>query len=519
MADDYLLGMDIGTTNIKAIIIDAKGRILAKASRKLSLIMPAPQYVEQDADEWWSSAVQIFQELRSKTGSAVMDNIRGICVSSQTVTLLPVDREGRPLRNAIIWMDNRADREVEYLTEQIGLERYMHIIGTGPSGTFLAGKLLWFRINEPELFDRTYRILQASSYVNYKLTGEMTMDISQASMTQCLDRNTVKWSDTVGMAMGVDLNTLLPQPLPCGKIIGSVTKIAAAETGLKEGIPVMAGASDCQTSMYATGITKVGEAGESSGTSSMLFVGSSVQSRPECAVSTKPCDIKGMPYIFDAPLSSTGASIEWFLNTIGKEYEILAAKQGISRYDYLNLAAGNVPAGAGGVFFHPYLQGERAPLWNSHARGMFIGMTLNTTTDDMARAVLEGTAFALRHVAEVIANEGAGIESLRITGGGAKSRTWSRIKASMLNVPVMITDERCGEVPFGDALIAGRSAGIFPDLKASINELVSIREVVEPDPEWARYYDDSFPYFKELYSVLDQPLKELQRIQSDLLHL
>ena len=512
MINDYLLGMDIGTTNIKAIVINAAGQIQAKASRKISLIMPAQHRVEQDAEQWWRNAAEIFQELKAKTGTPVFDNIRGICISSQTVTLLPVDKAGNTLRNAIIWMDNRADEEVGYLTECIGLKRYMEIIGTRPSGTFLAGKLLWLKKNEPEVFGRTHRILQASSYVNYRLTGEMTMDISQAAMTQCLDRNTGRWSETVGAAIGADLDSLLPKPLPCGEIIGRVTKAAASETGLKEGIPVMAGASDCMTSMYATGMTKIGDAGESSGTSSMLFVASTMQSRPDCAVSTKPCDIEGMPYIFDAPLSSTGASIEWFLNTIGKEYEMLAAKQNISRYDYLNLVTENIPAGSGGVFFHPYLQGERAPLWNSHARGMFIGMTLNTTTDDLARAVLEGTAFAIRHVAEVIADEGTKIESLRITGGGAKSRTWSKIKASMLNVPVFITDEKCGEVPFGDALIAGRSTGIFPDLKAALKELVTIKEVIEPEPEWVKYYDDVFPFFKKIYASLDDTLRNMQDI-------
>jgi len=500
MADDYLLGMDIGTTNIKAIVINSAGQIQAKASRKISLIMPAPQYVEQDAEQWWNCAVEVFKELRSKTGSTVMDNIRGICVSSQTVTMLPLDRDGKILRNAIIWMDNRADDEVRYLTEKIGLKRYMDIIGTSPNSTFLARKILWLMRNEPGILAGTHRILQVSSFVNYRLTGEMTMDISQAAMTQCFDRNTGRWSETVGKAIGVDLDDLLPQPLPCGEIIGCVTKTASEETGLKEGIPVMAGASDCMTSMYTTSMTKIGDAGESSGTSSMLFVASTKQSRPDCAVSTKPCDIEGVPYIFDAPLSSTGASLEWFLRTIGKK----------DQYDHLNLAAASVPAGSRGVFFHPYLQGERAPLWNSHSRGMFIGMTLNTTTDDMARAVLEGTAYAIRHVAEVIADEGAKIESLRITGDGAKSRTWSKIKASMLNVPVLITDKKCGEVPFGDTLIAGRSVGIFKDLKASINELVAIKEVIEPEPEWVKYYDDTFPYFKKIYASLDDTLRELQ---------
>ncbi len=513
MINEYLLGMDMGTTNIKAIIIDAKGNMIAKASRKQNLIQPRPLYVEQDANEWWKSAVEIFSELRLKAGNSVMENIRGICVSSHTVTILPLDKEGNILRNAIIWMDNRADAEVKELTEKIGLERYRNIIGTNPSGTFMAGKLLWMKKNEPHTLEKTEKILQASSYINYRLTGVMSMDESQASMTQCWDRNNEAWSKTVGDAIGVDLDLLLPHPKPCGEIIGTVSQKASFETGLKKGIPVMAGASDCMTSMYATGMTKITDAGESSGTTSMIFVGSKKQSRPECMVSTKKCDLPGMPYIYDAPLSATGASLEWFLNTMGKEYELHASKNNIGRYEYMNIAAEKVKAGSNGVFYYPYLQGERAPLWNSYARGLFIGMSLGTTLDDMARAVLEGTAFAIRHVVEVIKDEGAKVSSLRITGGGAKSRTWSKIKAAMLGVPVLTLDEKTGEVPFGDTLIAGKSVGIFENLSESIKELIDVKEVIEPDREWAEYYDDAFPYFKEMYLKLEETLKNLQEMQ------
>ncbi len=514
MSGEYLLGMDMGTTNIKAIIMDAEGRMIASASAKQSVIRPKPLYAEQDADAWWRSAAEIFRTLRQKAGADVTENIRGICISSHSVTLLPVDKSGKPLRNAIIWMDNRADREVRELTGKIGFERYRNIIGTQPSATFLAGKLLWLKKNEPEILEKTEKILQASSYINYKLTGRMTMDISQAAMTQCLDRESGKWSKTVGNAIGVELDRLLPQPLPCTEMIGCVTEAAAAETGLAAGIPVAAGASDCMTSMYATGMTQVGDAGESSGTTSMVFVGSRTQNRPECAVSTKPCDIEGMPYLYDAPLSATGASIEWFLNTVGRDFEMRAAECGTDRYAYLNLAADRAKAGSGGVFYYPYLQGERAPLWNTYARGMFIGMSLDTTTEDLARSVLEGTAFAIRHVVDVIRAEGAEVSSLRISGGGAKSRTWSKIKASMLQVPVYLLDEKSAEAPFGDVLIAGKAAGLFTDLKESLKTLVTVKEIIEPQQEWAAYYDAVYPYFLEMYQKLDGSLKRLQDTRS-----
>ena len=246
----------------------------------------------------------------------------------------------------------------------------------------------------------------------------------------------------------------------------------------------------------------------------MIFAASASPGRPDCAVSTKPCDLPGMPYIYDAPLSATGASLEWFLNTIGREYASLALKQGMDPYEYMNRAAESAKAGSSGVFYYPYLQGERAPLWNSHARGMFIGMTVSTTTEDLARAVLEGTAFAIRHVCSVIRQEGARIDSLRITGGGAKSRTWAKIKASMLKVPVLLMDEKSGEVPLGDVLIAGRAVGLFENVEDAINRLIAVKEVIMPDPAWAACYDEAYPFFLEIYEKLDDTLARLHQARN-----
>lgn len=510
--DSYLLGMDVGTTNIKAILYGEDGSVVASASRQNQLIMPKPNFVEQSAMEWWSNAREIFREITQKAGTEIVSSIKGICISSHTITLLPLDGDGNVLRNAIIWMDSRSQRELDEIMGQLGEKRYISIIGAQPSVTFLPNKLLWMKKNEPEILQKTRFVMQANSYLNYCLTGVISMDLSQASLSQCLDCNTMEWSGDISRAIGIDLDRILPKPQKSGEVIGAVTRQAAAETGLVEGIPVVAGASDCMTSMYATGMSKLGEAGESSGTTSMIFVGSDKKSAADLPVTTKPCDIAGMPYVYDAPITTTGAAINWYLDTIGTEEKRIATERNRNVYDYLNQEAASAQAGSNGVIFLPYLQGERAPLWNSYAKGMFVGLTLNTGRKEMARAIFEGTSFAIRHVMDTIRQAGAAAESIRITGGGARSKTWSQIKASMLHMPVLLLDEKTGEVPFGDALIAGNAVGVFSDLSEAVQRLITVKEVIEPDPEWEKIYDELYPFYLNMYRHLDQDLYQLQRV-------
>ncbi len=512
----YLIGMDLGTTNVKAILLREDGTVVASASRANQLIFPGPSQVEQDANLWWSNAAEILRKITSAAGPEIVASIKGICVSSQTVTMLPVDEEGTPLRNGLIWMDSRSAKELQFIKDELGFDHFVKIIGAQPDVAFLPNKILWFMKNEPELFARTKAILQASSFINLKLTGQFTMDIDQAARCQCLDITTMDWSPEISRVIGVDLNSILPKPVAVNEIIGTVTTQAAAETGLLEGIPVAAGASDAMASMYATGLSRLGEAGESSGTTSLVFVGSGVKSAPDVPVVTKPCAIEGMPYLFDAPINTSGAAINWYLDTFGEADRKLAREKGINVYELLNQEALTVPAGSNGVMFFPYLLGERAPLWNSHARGMFIGMSLDTTRKEMIRAVFEGTAFALRHVMETVKDAGARANCLRITGGGSKSRTWSMIKASMLRLPVYILDERSGDVPFGDTLIVGNAVGVFPDLTGTIDKLIQVKEVIEPNEEWAAAYDKLYPFYLKMYQHLDGDLKDFKDVVGSL---
>ncbi|WP_027870051.1 FGGY-family carbohydrate kinase [Eubacterium sp. AB3007] len=509
--ENYLLGMDCGTTNIKAVILGEDGVVVCEASRPNKFINPGPGMQEQDAHMWWKNASSIIREITEKAGEAIVKRIRGISVSSHTVSLLPLDEQGEPLRNAMTYQDGRSSVELEELVDTIGRDRFVEIIGGQPSIAFLPAKLYWYKKHEPELFARTDCLLQCSSYINYKLTGEKTSDIDQASRTQCMDRTTNKWSREIGDAMGIDLDSILPPPRPVDDIIGFVTNEAAEQTGLLAGIPVIAGCSDAMASMYATGMSRLGEAGEASGTTSLVFVGSTEASAPDVPVVTRPCGIDGVPWIFDAPIQASGASLKWFIETMAAEERAYAEEHGENIFAYLNELALEAPAGCRGLYFFPYLLGERAPLWNDHAKGMFIGMGMDTSRAELTRSIFEGTAFALRHVMETIRESGGTARTIRVCGGGAKSRTWNMIKASMLKMPVYILADDSGDVPVGDCMIVGKKVGVFKSFEEASSRAIRVKEIIQPVDEWVEVYDKLYPYYVKMYQHLDQDLKELKQ--------
>ena len=504
--------MDCGTTNIKAVVLSDSGEIVAEASRPSKPIYPGPGMHEQDANAWWKDASDIFKDLMIQTGFERSRNLAGICISSHTVSMLPVDKDGTPLRNALIYQDERSNVERHEITRKVGTDRFIRIVGGQPSVAFLPNKILWFMRNEPQLFAKTRYIMQASSYINYKLTGVFSSDMDQATRTQCLDISTLKWSDVIGDAIGVDLNEILPPLYNMDDVIGSVTEEAHALTGLPVGTPVLAGCSDAIAAMQATGMCRLGEVGESSGTSSLVFVGGLEQSEPDVPVVTRPSPIDGIPWIFDAPITTTGASLKWYIEKMAGEERAYCAANDLNIFNYLNELALKAQPGSGKLIFFPYLMGERAPLWNDHARGMFIGLSMTTSRSDLIRAVFEGTAFALRHVIETVRESGGRADTLRVCGGGAKSRAWNIIKASVLNMPVYVLDESSGDVPVGDCLIAGHKLGLFPDLEEASKKIIKVKEVIQPDPEWVKVYDKLYPLFVSMYEHLDLDFVQLQSI-------
>ncbi len=505
----YVIGMDMGTTNIKAIALRNDGTVSAEASLSSTHFNPGLNMQEQDAGEWWEHVCRILKSVTDRLGEKESRKIRGICISSHTVSMLPVSEDGTPLYRALTVQDGRAYAEMEEIVDKIGQDRFVQIVGGQQAVSFLPWKILWYKRHEPELYAKTRWYLQASSYINYKLTGVMVTDLDQALRTQCMDRGTLEWSKEIGDAVGVDFNRVFPEVKLPQEIIGYVSDTAAEVTNLPEGIPVLGGCSDALAAMAALGISRLGECGESSGTTSLIFAGSDVKSPPDVPVVTRPCPIESIPWIFDAPIQASGSALKWFIESFAFSEREEAERQGKNIYTYLNELALEAPAGCGGLLFFPYLQGERAPLWNNYASGMFIGMRLEMTRAELTRSVFEGTAYALRHVVETLREEGAQIDCLRICGGGARSRTWNMIKASVLNVPVHVLNATSGDVPVGDALLAANATGMFASLEEGVRRSIKVDEIIQPDPKWVKIYDELYPYYIRLYRDLDHDLKSL----------
>ena len=505
----YVVGMDMGTTNIKAIILRSDGEVIAEESRPSTHYNPGLNMQEQDAEEWWEHVCQILRSVTGQIGEEEAKKIKGICISSHTVSMLPVSEDGVPLYRALTVQDGRSYEEMEEIVQKVGPERFVQIVGGQPAVAFLPWKILWYKRHEPELFAKTRWFLQASSFINYRLTGVMMTDLDQALRTQCLDRDTLEWSKEIGDAMEVDLDWYLPKIRLAQEVIGHVMPEAAAKTGLPSGMPVMGGCSDALAAMVAIGLNRLGECGESSGTTSLVFAGTSIKSPANVPVVTRPCPIESMPWIFDAPIQASGAALKWFIDTLAGPEKEEARRRGMNIYAYLNELALEAEAGSGGLLFFPYLQGERAPLWNNYASGMFIGMRLEMTRAQLTRSIFEGTAYALRHVIETLKEEGAQIDCLRICGGGARSRTWNMIKASVLNLPVYVLNQTSGDVPVGDALMAADITDMFQSLEEGVAKSVKVDEVIQPDPEWVKVYNSLYPYFVRMYQSLDHDLKDL----------
>lgn len=508
----YLLGIDLGTTNSKGILFDQEGNAVKSHSETYKTYFTNNKWAEQNAEDWWNGIRNILFTICSDLPSNIVENIAGLCISSQTPTILPVDKNGTPLRNAIIWMDKRSENEFDELLEKIDRSEYKAIVGGEPDASFLPFKLMWLKKHEPEIFEKADKFLQASSYVNYKLTGVYSADIDQAILSQCYDVSSHKWSKKIGDIVGVDFENIFPEPVPSSTIIGHVTEEAAKQTGLVPGIPVMAGTTDGIASMCAIGISKLGQAAEIAGTSSLIFAAHKEQSPYDRPVISKVSSISGVPYVFDAPISCTGASIKWFLDTLGKNYYVQSELTGKNVFDIINEVAAKIEAGSHGVLYFPYLLGERAPLWNTHAKGMFIGMSVDTTQEDLLRAVFEGTSFAIKHVLEEMKAAGAEINSFKIAGGGAKSKTWLEIKASVLNMDIQILDGNL-DVPFGDVLIAGNAVGIYPDMNEAMEKMIKIKEVIHPKEEWVKKYEKIYPSYISMYKALDSNLKIYESVR------
>jgi xylulokinase len=470
-----LAGIDVGTTGVKAIAITPDGDVVGRVERSYSPSTPRPGWSEQDPEDWWRASEAALAELGGE--------LVGIGLSGQMHGLVALDAEDRVIRPAILWNDQRTGAECAEIEERVGLERLIELTGNRAFPGFTAPKLLWLRRHEPGAYARVGHVLLPKDYVRLRLTGERAIDVADASGTLLLDVAGRRWSDDVLHALELS-REWLPPVLESPDISGTTA----------DGIPVAAGAGD--QAAAALGVGVVGSGGPVSvvlGTSGVVFAAlPSFRADREARVHAFCHAVPGGWHAMGVMLSAAG-SLRWFRDRVALG----------SAYEELIEEAAAWPPGAEGLLFAPYLAGERTPHSDPDARGAFVGLELRHDRGALCRAVLEGVAYGLRDSLELLRDLGVAVTAGRVSGGGARSRLWLEIVASVLDIPLELTAVEEGSA-FGAALLGGGAAGVYSDVHEAVARAVRVRDTVEPNPAWAEAYEEDYARYRRLYPALEE---------------
>jgi xylulokinase len=487
--------LDVGTGGTRAIIVDETGRILASATTEHEAFQsPKPGWAEQDPRDWWrAAAISIRGALNNASLSG--DDISCIGFSGQMHGAVLVDDSGEVIRPALIWCDQRTQAQSNELLQKFGLDRLIKLTCNPPLTNFTLTKLLWVREHEPENWKRVRKIMLPKDYVRFRLTGETAIDVADASGTLMLDVVKRTWSDVILQGVQIDAR-FLPKLFESQEVCGKISKEGAEQTGLRIGTPVVAGAGDQAAGAVGIGITKPGIASATIGTSGVVF-----------AATDKPTlDLKGRLHTFCHAIpnrwhvmgvtQAAGLSLKWF-----REQFCAAGANGVSNYDQLSEQASRIEAGSGGVFWAPYLMGERTPHLDPDARAAFIGLSASHSRAHLVRAILEGVAFSLKDTFTIFEEIGVPVSQIRLGGGGARSATWRQIQADVYGQEVQILAAEEGAA-YGAAILAGVGAGVWQSVDQASDAIVRVVARIAPDPADQATMQKAYSTYRKIYPAL-----------------
>lgn len=489
---DYVLGLDISTTASKALLVDEAGTVVTVHSTPHQISQPHPMWSEQDPGEWWEA---VRQSIRSVIDDADIHpaSIKGIGLTGQMHGLVMLDSDGRVLRPAMLWNDQRASAECDEIRELVGPSQLVQLTGNDAFAGFTAPKLLWVRKNEPEIYARTDRVLLPKDYIRFMLTGEYATDKSGAGGTLFLDLNARDWSTEILDALDIPIKWM-PETFEGTEVAGVISETGAAETGLVAGCPVVGGGGDQAAGAVGMGAVSEEIWGLTVGTSGVVFAPTLAPVvEPQGRVHAFPHAVPGQWHLMGVMLSAAG-SLSWY-------HDALASR---ASFEELIEEAATVESGSEGLIFLPYLSGERTPHADSKLRGSFIGLSTRHTRAHMTRAVLEGVAFGLADNFRMLQELGLPAPSqVRLSGGGSRSPLWRQIIADVLNIE-LVTLKTTEGAAFGAALLAGTNAGFWPTVQVACNSAVVSETIVRPDPEISQLYTAQLERFRNLYPALQQ---------------
>lgn len=478
------IGVDLGTSAVKLLLMNEAGHIEKIVSREYPLSFPHSGWSEQNPYDWYDKTLDGLKELLSECDKSLVD---GISFGGQMHGLVTLDAQDEVVRPAILWNDGRTTEETTYLNEQIGRERLTGYTANIAFAGFTAPKILWMQKNEPDLWAKVKKIMLPKDYLAYRLSGTFCTDYSDASGMLLMDVKNKCWSKEMMKICHVSREQL-PDLYESFEVVGTLKKEIASELGVPETVKVIAGAGDNAAAAVGTGTVGANHCNLSLGTSGTLFVSSDKFGVDEHNALHSFAHADGGYHLMGCMLSAASCN-KWWMD------EILKTK------DYAGEQKGIQTLGENQVFYLPYLMGERSPHNNPDARAMFVGMSMDTTREDMTLAVLEGVAFGLRDSLEVARSLGIRIDSSRICGGGAKSPLWRQIIAAVMNVKLEIIESEEGP-GYGAAILAAVGCGTFESVESACEKLVKVIDTVEPDPELVQKYEEKYQKFKQLYPIM-----------------
>jgi xylulokinase len=488
----YLLGIDVSTTGVKALLVAADGQVVGSANTEQPLYTPHPLWSEQDPADWWKGAMRSIRQVLADTG---MDGsqVAAVGLTGQMHGLTLLDQAGQVLRPAILWNDGRTAAQCDEMRARLGKERLIAITGNDALTGFTAPKILWVRENEPEVYARVAHILLPKDYVRYRLTGGFAVDCADGAGMILMDIKKRAWSSEVLDALQIPLEWL-PQVFEGPQVTGTITAEAAQLTGLKAGTPVVGGGGDQAAGAVGAGAVQPGVVSLALGTSGVVFASTSAPLiEPQGRLHAFCHAVPGRWHLMGVMLSAAG-SLRWYRDTFhpGQDYDSLLAP------------AAAIPAGCEGLLFLPYLTGERTPHPDPLARGAFVGLTIRHNEGHMLRSVLEGVAFGLRDSFELMKQAGQKeIRQVRISGGGARSLLWRQILADVFGAELVTVNTTEGAA-YGAALLAGVGAGLWPDVDSACQATVRLTGSTVPQPAVQAAYEKYYALYRQLYPALKE---------------
>ncbi|MDD3334030.1 MAG: xylulokinase [Eubacteriales bacterium] len=506
MSEKYLVGIDLGTSGTKTVLFRQDGSVVSSATAEYPMVQPQNGWAEQDPDDWWDAAVSTLNRVLTQSGVNPSE-IAGIGISGQMHGLVMLDKDGRPLRSSIIWCDQRTAAECEEITARVGAQRLIEITANPALTGFTAGKILWVRKHQPEIYEKCRHILLPKDYVRYRLTGAYATEVSDASGMQLLDVPKRQWSAEVLEKLEID-PSLLGKVYESCEVTGTVTKDAAEATGLAAGTPVVGGAGDNAAAAVGTGVVADGRAFSTIGTSGVVFAHTDKLSiDPKGRVHTFCCAVPGAWHVMGVT-QAAGLSLKWFRDTFCDGERSVAEAMGCDPYVIMTEEASRSPIGANRLFYLPYLMGERTPHLDPDCRGVFFGLSAMHTKRDLIRAVMEGVTYSMNDCLNVLGEMGVRPERLLACGGGGRSAFWRQMLADVMNCPVCTAQSSEGPA-LGVAILAGAGTGLYSSVKEACDQMIQVNAPQSPNPDSVQAYAKKYEVYRSLYPDMKEAFKRL----------